>query len=272
MFKPSIFNIIITNVCYLNCFFCLKHNKKITPEVMHLSTFKMIIKNLERFGIKYIELTPTIGDICTLSEDVLQKYFKVLDESSIDSYFFYTSLATKKPFSKEFINSLSDKCHIYVSLYGVNEEQFNTNTASKNYFYTVIENLKNIFNKNSVILLRADTNDTTFDIRLNILLKMYGKERVIEDSKTFSVFSENENTEECYFKYTDNGVDAQGNIIMCSWIDENKKEILGHISNLSDIYKNYESKKSSICKHCGFFKTYNKNFRDEFIKDFLWVK
>jgi len=166
-FKQNTITMELIYSCEFDCFFCEKPNLE-KPIILELDKFKKYLDKLIINGITTIDLTPTKGDILNIPN--LVEYLKILENSDINNYYFYTSIATNRKLSldneydKELINFIntSKKIYIYYSCYLDNDFQT---------FYKIVRKDKSVYDLNILnskfLLKNINKNKITFIDRVN---------------------------------------------------------------------------------------------------------
>lgn len=116
--------------CNLNCSFCrgsIPNIKELSRvKTMTQTNFEIFVDKFADYGIKFIELTPAIGEPFLDKEfDKKLKYLESKEE--IDHYLVTTNLTMLQPKHFELLKSLK-KLILTVSLYGYDSKSFNNHT------------------------------------------------------------------------------------------------------------------------------------------------
>lgn len=160
---PDIFGIPITDKCHLRCSFCFNNDARFTTsDHMSLADFKRIVDWAVTQGIKYIDLTPTVGEALLMPN--LHEYLDYLDASKVESYTLITTLAHKN------ISAVCNrpKLLLEVSLYGGNREQYKS-TTKRDVFELVRKNILTISKNQRLNVLKRFHGDVT-DAKLNVII------------------------------------------------------------------------------------------------------
>lgn len=132
--------------CNLNCSFCrgsIPNIKELSRvKTMTQTNFEIFVNKFADYGIKFIELTPAIGEPFLDKEfDKKIKYLESKEE--IDHYLVTTNLTMLQPKHFDLLKSLK-KLILTVSLYGYDSESFSSNT-NRDSFETFEEKFSTLF-------------------------------------------------------------------------------------------------------------------------------
>mgnify|MGYP000279830263 FL=1 len=98
---------------------------------MTQTNFEIFVNKFADYGIKYIELTPAIGE--PFLDKEFDKKLKYLEsKKEIDHYLVTTNLTILQPKHFELLKNLK-KLILTVSLYGYDSESFSANTNKDNF-------------------------------------------------------------------------------------------------------------------------------------------
>lgn len=132
--------------CNLNCCFCrgsIPNIKELSRvKTMTQTNFEIFVNKFADYGIKYIELTPAIGE--PFLDKEFDKKIKYLEsKKEIDHYLVTTNLTILQSKHFELLKSLK-KLILTVSLYGYDSESFSSNT-NRDSFETFEEKFSTLF-------------------------------------------------------------------------------------------------------------------------------
>lgn len=253
----------------LRCDFCAKNhdtkNKRIKIDKDNLTVIKNGIDKVYDLGTRIFEVTPITGDSLTVSMELLNEVFNHLDSKEGVIYFLFTSAVTQRPMGEKEFKVLKRKnLYIYLSIYGTNELDFLATTRGTVKQYGIMkENClgiqKNI-NNYAVYIRSKSTHDTFFDIFFRSIDVFVARDL---DNHDYKKVAQNKKNDICKWQIMNNGLDTDGNLLLCSWADVNYEEKLGYIEevNLEELYSGLEQKfrENSItgdmkfCQSCDYF-------------------
>lgn len=262
---PPIFNLVLTDSCLLRCDFCAKNydekNQKISIKKDNIRVIKNAIDKIYDLGTRIFEVTPITGDSLTVPATLLSEVFDYLDTKDGVIYFLFTSAVTQRALNKEYFDVLRrDNLYIYLSIYGTNEKDFLTTTRGTPKQYKILKENCLAFQKNVenyAIYIRSNSkHDIFFDIFFKSIDVFVERDL---DNHNYSIKACNKKTDICKWQIMNNGVDTDGNLLLCSWADVNYEESFGKLSdvNLDEKYEELEKmfKETSITKNMKFCQT-----------------
>lgn len=250
---PKVFGIPITDKCHLRCHFCFNSDERFSKSThMSLDDFKRIVDWAVSQQIRFIDLTPTVGEALLIPN--LGEYFDYLDASPIQSYTLITTLAHK---NIEVLQN-RNKLMLEVSLYGGSRQQYQEATG-RDAFNLVRSNILAL-SKQRLNVLKRFPGDIT-DTRLNVILKGMSNIQILD----FSAHREltipfNAQVKKCQFMneplLTPNGIS------LCCIDYEYKDYIIGQIGDdinavYADIESTIKNKQLKCSTACSWYKPWN---------------
>lgn len=247
---PKVFGIPITDKCHLRCNFCFNTDDRFASAThMDLDEFKRIVDWATSQGIRFIDITPTVGEALLIPN--LNEYLDYLDASDIQMYTLITTLAHKN------ISMLFNrpKLLLEVSLYGGTRDQYRSVTG-RDVFDLVRANIQSLSTRQLNVLKRFPGND--MDVRLSVLLKGMSNIKLLEFSENRPIsIPFNGQLKKCQFM-TEPLLTTNGISLCC--IDYNYTDyIIGQVGDdIQTVYDNINStiknKQLKCSTACGWYK------------------
>tara|TARA_A100001515_G_scaffold19529_2_gene14415 strand:- start:10277 stop:11221 length:945 start_codon:yes stop_codon:yes gene_type:complete len=270
--------------CNLNCKFCrgsIPNVKELSKvKTMSQSNFELFVNKFADYGIKFIELTPAIGEPF-LDLEFNKKLLYLEEKKDIEHYLVTTNLTLLQPKHFKLIKDLK-KLILTVSLYGYDDSSYYENTNRKVFkkFKDKFDILFDLLNENVNFLLEInlrcgrDLKDFPKNDLYIKLLKLNKLDNVKINQEDLYNHNRGNNLKNFKTKKgcrsgicpfgpgVGGGVLPNGDFLFCPFNDINNTGIVGNLfkQSLEEIYDSdgwnkvvsdqKQSKYTGICENC----------------------
>lgn len=232
--------------CQFNCNFCAYDGEL---DEMSMDVFRELVDKFYDFGVRDFELTPTTGE--SMLDSLLLEKILYLNSLNVNKIILFTNLYK---IDDNLLDSIKDMSNveINISLYGGNQQQFETRTGVDG-FEDVVDNLFSmyIWNKttnNTIVIHKRFDSEFMGSSKLFVLLHMIDENNIKiwdchNDTSWLDMVKYNLDVKSvtkgvCRFALEDNGVYPNGDVSLCGWFDTNKNMLIGNVyeQSLESIY------------------------------------
>ena len=272
------FQVPLTNKCPLRCVFC----KNDSTEQSSISTIpihkvKEYIDFAEKWKAETIELGVLIGEPLLYNPKDLKEIIEYCYTKSFSKILIFSSLVV---LPLEILDIFNSKIELTLSFYGNSPEDYKERT-SLNLFDTVLNNLKIIASKprTFTLVISNRTNEDSLnldsimdDLKANINL-VFIHAYDFEKPGTKQETKLPKRNKVCKYVYQDIGINYQGDLLLCAWLDTLGETKLGNIetNTFQELKRNFDKMVkfqnkgafSSFCSKCAGYQPYNtkENFK-----------
>jgi MoaA/NifB/PqqE/SkfB family radical SAM enzyme len=156
--RPVMIRIETVNICNNNCLICANQISKRKQMIMPLDLFEKILTEYSIMGGGKISLTPTGGDLF-MDTLLVQRLNLINNFPKITGLSFTTNAVESDRYSdEELSNILSNFERIHISIYGIDDEEYQTMTRRNTY-------LRMINNINKLLKLKTEQTEIVFGFR-----------------------------------------------------------------------------------------------------------